>query len=397
MSTGASGAADATESATAPTLVDGLAVLEEAVNALAYPAVDYRQVLRRAAARLPGDRLEAARTGIVTFLERAPAEAADFRCNAEFMRDRARRELWRLKDVLMNWNPQPVEPQVCHAVPIAIDPARPMPTLDIYGYDFDQVPLELFVMDNQGYFREVTTALTKKNRYHLTVDLGTTGVRFSADSQALVVVWGHLVRYSIPLIQPATPLCPSVIEVIPPGKAIAYAPPLIARASRLDEAKAGVLANAALDYESNKVDATVCVTARGRTAVSGCAVEYVYTSDSDRSIEWVFGELQAGIAHAFDSGHEVSVAGLRRSPVAEWEFKGFAANAPPDAEPRITARLHELRVVSTQPEKCISAIRYLEARRQNAISPGSMRRLDSELRRVDREIMGLRPRFAPPL
>ena len=108
---------------------------------------------------------------------------------------------------------------------------------------------------------------------------------------------GHLVRHWIPLVQSTTPICSSSIEEVPASKEIAYTLPPIARELGFYSDAAKILANAALDYESNKIDATICTTAEGRTPISGCAVEYVYTSDADRVIEWVFGKPQAEIAH----------------------------------------------------------------------------------------------------
>ena len=83
-------------------------------------------------------------------------------------------------------------------------------------------------------------------------------------------------------------------------------------------------------------------------------------------------------------------------PVAQWIFDGFEEKSPADTGAQITVRLPEIRVVSTQPDGCVSAIQYLEAQRQKAIGPDTIRRLDPQLRKMNPEILKLRPRFAPP-
>jgi hypothetical protein len=79
------------------------------------------------------------------------------------MRYRARQELWRLKDKLLNSNPPPAEPQFCYAQPFVVDLSLPAKNLDVYGYDLDQMPLEMFVMNSEGFIEVVTFALTRKS------------------------------------------------------------------------------------------------------------------------------------------------------------------------------------------------------------------------------------------
>ena len=263
---------------------------------------------------------------IKNFLARAPGAGADFKCGADFMRYRARQELWRLKDKLLNSNPPPAEPQFCYAQPFVVDLSLPAKSVDVYGYDLDQMPLEMFVMNSAGFFEDVTFALTRKSHFHLVFDLGNKKLKLSGKNQTLALVWGHLVRYSIALIQPTTPLCLSAIETIPSGKALSYQPPVISGDGRFGSAGARVWANAVLDYESNKVDATFCLTAadpkEGGTVVAGCAVEYVYTSDPDHVIEAVFGGLQSRIAYSAGAP-PADVEGAREGPVARWSFEGM--------------------------------------------------------------------------
>jgi len=380
-------------------LTKSVLAVERAINALATPSADPREILHHVLATLPSNSQEFLKTDVTTFLRRAPDAQADFKCSNDFVSYKARQELMRLKDTLLNDNPQPAHPQFCYAVPYAVDPTQPMGSIEIYGYDFDREPLQILLLNTHG-FREVTFALEQHTHYHLTLDLGTHGVTLSPDDQAIALAWGHLIRHSIPLIQPTTSLCPSRIEEVSGGKEIAYEPLLTDRHRSFRGTRARIVANAALDYESNVVDATLCVTAVERTkyrgAVSGCGVEYVYTSEPDRLIEWVFGELQARTIHTHRDDGSGKRDGARGGPVAQWIFSGFDGSAPARMEPKVRIRLRRIRVVSTKTDGCVSAIVYSEARRVNALGPGSIRRLASQLKRVDPSILKLRPRFAPP-
>jgi hypothetical protein len=381
------------------TLIDSVVVLERAINTLASPSAEYRKTLQDVIARLPPDSQEFVKTDISTFLKRAPDDRADFKCGDDFVRYRATKELLRIKDTLLHTNPQPAQPQFCYAVPFAIDPTRPINPIEIYGYDFDRVPLQILLMDNYG-FRDVSFTLIKRTHYHVTLDLAKNGVKFSPQNQVLAVTWGHLIQHSIPVIQSTTPVCSSRIEEIPAAKMITYAPLPINGERRFTGSGANVLANAFLDYESNKVDATVCMTAVEQTGdrggISGCGVEYVYASESDREIEWVFGNLEARMADHHDDWPNLVQKRAQGGPVAEWILAGFAGNSQANAEAKITIRLRKIRIVSTAAEGCVSAIAYSEAKRMNALSATTVLRLDSQLKKVDPAILKLRPRFAPP-
>jgi hypothetical protein len=379
-------------------IADTVLVIDQAIKALTNPSADYRKILEGTLATLPRDSQDFIRADIRNFLDRAPAVGVDFKCDASFVQYTALKELGRLKDTLLNTNPQPARPQFCYAVPIAVDATRPVDALEIYGYDFDQVPLEMFVMNSDGFFKDVSFALIKKTHYHLTLNLGVNGVTFSSDSQMLSVAWGHLVRYSIPLIHPTTPLCGSWLEETPDGKTITYAPLLIDGDGRFPAPGAKVWASATLDYESNKVDATLCVTAADpkgdSTIFSGCGVEYVYTSEPERVIEGVLAGLNSQVTYTHGNQGDDVMEGTRDGPVAQWTFAGLRRQSE-DTETQVTIRLRKIRVVSTQPDGCVSAIAYLEAKRMNALSPTTTERLDSQLKKIDPEISSLRPRFAP--
>jgi hypothetical protein len=372
-------------------------VLERGENALASSSVDLRQTLKSVVDGVPPDAPQFVRSDITTFLTRLPESGTEFVCHSEFIRYRARQELQRLQEGLLNTNPQPAEPQFCYAVPFAIDLAQPRATLEIYGSDFDAQPLELFILNADGTFEDVSFTLKKRTHYHFSVDLGPNGVKFSPKSQMLGVAWGHIVRYSVSLIQPSTALCTSQIEEIPASKMITFSPDRIGGGSGLNVGGTAT-ARATLNYESNKVDATVCTLAtdsKSDPTFVGCSVEYVYTTDPDSVIDGVFLQLESRISGLHLHPGQNTFPGKRNGPVTKWVFGIPEVQSIPAADPVMTAELGKIRISSTKLDNCLPAVTYMEARRRHDLASTTTKRLDTQSTSVPKDILKLRPRFAP--
>jgi hypothetical protein len=377
--------------------VDTVLVLDNAIGALSKPGANYSQILQRAMATLPAESQEVVRRDITRFLARAPAAGKDFKCGADFLRHRARQELLRLKDVLLEMGPQPLAPQVCYAIPFVVDLSRSSQIVDIYGFDLDQVPLEMVLLGRDG-FQDVSFALTRKTHYHLTFDVDKQVLEGAPNRHILGLAWGHLIHYAIPLIQKATDLCDSRIEEIP-VKTIDYSPRRIRNGGIPALSKPRIWGDIALDHESNKVDATFCIAATrqdGGDTYSGCGSEYVYTSEPERVIERVIGQLQSDIVFSQGKRAVVVRKGAQSGPVRQWTFAGFGGESGPGTKPQMTIQLRGLRVVSSATENCVSAIAYSEAKQANQLSRRTIERLDPQLGRIHPAILKLRPRFAPP-
>ena len=208
------------------TVIDTLGTLDSAIRLLDAPSSDYRTVLQDAAAAINTDSRVGAE--LRKFLARMPSPGPEFQCNTDFVRSRARKALWRLRETARGGNPGPVEPGVCYAAPYAVDVAqvqKPGSLVEIYGYDLDAVTPQVVLVNSDG-FEDVTSALVATSHYHLTFNVGNAAVPLSPTSQSLGLAWDHVIRYSIALIQPTTPLCSSRIETVPTGRTVSYLPPV---------------------------------------------------------------------------------------------------------------------------------------------------------------------------
>src|SRR5689334_8779404 len=104
---GAIGVSQAPSAAPTRALTESVVLLERAASALTAPSADYRAVLRDLVSAWPSGGPAFVPSDLTTFLTRAPTGGVDFACSADFVRDHARREILRLKDTLLEANPQP--------------------------------------------------------------------------------------------------------------------------------------------------------------------------------------------------------------------------------------------------------------------------------------------------
>ena len=368
------------QSSTAPpdaTFIQTFRAIDGAIRDLGPAASDYRQVLSRTLTALPNRAPEEIKAPIAAFMAHVPTDAAQFPCNAEFVRSRARTLMRGLRDGLLAHNPLRIEPAVCNAVPYAIDARQPSASaghVEIYGFDLESTPPQVVLVTTDGT-RDVTAALVASTDTHLTLDLNR--IPLSSASQSIELAWGHVIRHSIVVIQATTPVCASRVETIPAGRTITDAWAPIAGGTRVPRDGTSIWADTTLDYSNNKLEAVVCTTADhagSGTIFSSCRTEFLYTTDPDRVIEGIL---------------------ERPGPVGQWTFTGFSQSRLDASGVSFSVRLNEIKIVSTPNGSCVSPIAYHEAERLHELSPATKRVLDAQVRRIDSRIRKLRPRFAP--
>jgi hypothetical protein len=359
-----------------------LRVLDRAIALLSHPDADHKTILGNALAALPptGNR---ARRQIQAFLARVPRPGLDFRCSEEVIRIRARDLLWRARDLELDVQTRPIEPLVCYAAPFAVDAERSAAVgqpLEIYGYDFDTVPLQLVLIAPDG-FRDVTSNLRVISHTHLTVTVGGGGVSSAANADSIGVAWGHIIHFRVPLVTRATRLCRTYIETMAAGKAISYSP--VAGAD--GQSRRSITdADVRLDYSSNVLEAALCVIADD-ASVSGCFREFLHSADADRVIDGVVGPQQSQLSVSRNDPR--TLFSSRHGLVSQWVL---------DRNASVVARLRQMVVVSRDAEGCLSPVAYVEARRTTAFPAATARALQAQLRQMDSRVATLRPRFAPP-
>jgi hypothetical protein len=363
-------------------------VLDDAVAALDRPGADVRRVLTVALRALPKDAPPAIGEEIEHFLGRLPVPGVDFRCAPDFLRGRAMAEVFRLIDATHGEAVQPIGPRVCYAVPYAVDASRPPGRVEIYGFDLDMVETEMVLVAN-GSYRDISAALVRHSPTYLTLDLNHSVAALKADDDLLGFAWGNVIHYRIPVVQPATPLCHSWIQRIEQTQ-LPLSPPLV-DARPPARLSGRVRAFVVLDHVMNQVEANVCASLTGARAYAGCALQFVQTVDADRIIEGIVGATASRLDTRAAPGVRSSAIGASAGPVRQWSWQGLGGE---DA-PQLTANLGAITVISSDKERCISAVDFLEARRAGGLAATTVQRLGPQVKRMPPVIRSMRPRFAP--
>jgi hypothetical protein len=387
--------------------VRAVGTLDRAIDALSVTSADARVVLRQTLGALPPSESAAAR-GVEAVLTRMPPPEAEFPCGASFLRNRARKELVRLREELLGNTPSPLEPEACYATPFAIDSTHLPAAIDIYGVDFDRVVPEMFLVSD-AQFSDISAGLSKRSHYHLTFDPKhltfdpkhltfdpkSGGVQFSSGNQFLGLAWGHLIHYSIPIVHPKSALCRSRVEQVTPPDNVDIG--LDARTGEgATTSRFRVRANMALEIMENGVNALVCATAQATSpdgvGYSGCANRFLFTIDPDRKIDGILENAEDRIAFVTSVNSKGVEHGSSRGPVRQWAIAPQGTDGTP---PLLSITLQTLHVVSSENLGCVSPVAYAEAKRQHAIGPDTLRALDVQLARMPREVRALRPPYAP--
>src|SRR5690554_5584522 len=167
-------------------------VIDNAIGNLSFESANWREIMENAIADLPSEIQSTIRTEMSDLLNRAvAATGAEIRCNTDFLRNRLAQGLQNIKAKLLNQEPPNLEPQLCSVVPLAIDmglsPNR-RNKIEFYGYDFDQAKIEALLQNSNGTF-DVSNSLDRPTHYHMTLNLGGTGVNLSPQSQRLILRW----------------------------------------------------------------------------------------------------------------------------------------------------------------------------------------------------------------
>ena len=134
----------------------------------------------------------------------------------------------------------------------------------------------------------------------------------------------------------------------------------------------------------------------GEAVFSGCSVEFLHTTDPDWMIEAVVGLASSQASFARRPRTDDVKNRPVRGPVDRWAFKGLQRTDPGGGGVSVTARLHEIKFVSVEDDRCVSPLAYIEARRVQVLDPSTRRSLDPQLGGIDPAPSKLCPRFALP-
>jgi hypothetical protein len=205
------------------------AILDEGIVGLQNNSADWQKVLKETESKLTSETQSTIRNEVSDLLYRGiAATSAEFRCDTDFVVNRVRLGLIRIKADLLGEPVPPLEPQLCSVVPLAVDRTLVaqgrLNHLELYGYDLDAGPIQVLLQSGDEQL-DVSNMVSRPTHYHMTLTLGgSTGVPITRTSQRLIIKWADHELSTISVIQPETPLCkkqvvtyqPSATHFIPP-------------------------------------------------------------------------------------------------------------------------------------------------------------------------------------
>jgi hypothetical protein len=216
-----------------------LNALDDAISRLSADSADWQDTLGSLQAqlkdvtdKLPRDVQTIINTELSNLAARSiAAVGTEFRCNTDFVGQRVKLVLERIRAKLTRAELPARPPTFCSMVPSAVDlslePNR-RNRIDLYGYDLDRSPpFVLSVVENGGGTRDVTdVAVTRQTHYQATINLGANGVTLNSASLKLRLAWEGQTVSEIPVIQPEAPKCQRMVVSVPIGMRTVR-PPLV--------------------------------------------------------------------------------------------------------------------------------------------------------------------------
>ena len=117
-------------------------VIDRGIDNINHDSTRWQSTLREVADQLPKDVQSTIRNEMSQLVERSIAKTGvEFRCDVDFLAQRAKQGLERIKAMLLNQQPGPVSPSFCHVSPGTLNinaPPQSRSTIELAGYDMDQ-------------------------------------------------------------------------------------------------------------------------------------------------------------------------------------------------------------------------------------------------------------------
>ena len=185
-----------------------LAVIDQAIADLEADSSAWRSVLNRALDELPDEAQETIRRDLQNLLDRTiDAAGAQFRCNVDFLGDRALEGLYQIRADILGEDFQRT-PAVCGFTPKEIDldwPSEKRKSIHVSGYNFDtDPPLSVTARTVGGKLVDLSDKLKRQTHYWQVLNLSAhEGFELDPDTTVIDFVWKDE-TWSVPVLA-ATP------------------------------------------------------------------------------------------------------------------------------------------------------------------------------------------------
>lgn len=209
-------------------------VIDNGISDITQNSEDWQSILQRVADDLPEGISEAVRVDAQNLATRAIATTGtEFRCNVDFLGNRAVQALQRLKATILNQNPPPLPPAFCQVSPDSIDlkvSPEHWSTASLYGYDLDHADsngakVKVMLLSPAGTSVLPEDRIGRTTHYQLTINLGNMARDlYTNRTSKIVVSWNNSTEgYPEIVVVPWEPK--TKVETKPIGATGPYTPP----------------------------------------------------------------------------------------------------------------------------------------------------------------------------
>lgn len=362
-------------------------VLDDAIDKLDGNSRDWQSILQDTVAGLTKDFQSSVRSEVSNLLQRSISTASgEFRCDMDFIGNRARYALAQIKASLIGEELPPLPPELCNIVPLAVDrelvPER-LNKVEIFGYDLDAKGLKLYHQSGRN-MSDITRFVSKPTHYHLVINMGSNGVRLNDKSNRLVAKWNDDFLSDIAIIQPTTPVCKTKMVTASPGK-ITYRPPHTRGDREYKGHGPNVTCSVKLLVGRGKIDARISMTARETkkdwTTASGSMRQTVYRPDPGWIITGIT-NTTSDVIRYIDSNHNEDVFNRPTAgPVKRYVFVGDTKGKEAGTRTQTTVTFNQLRIQLRESKDCVTKKALKQAGKLKRIDPATLRRLRIRLPR----------------
>lgn len=370
-------------------------ILDDAIDQLQNVSSDWQSVLAEAQDKLTEDAQSTIRSEIANVAARSMAQTGvEFRCDADFIKERVRQALIRIRAKILNQEVPLVEPGLCQVVPLAVDkvlvPSR-INKIEFYGYDFAQGDGLKVFHEYVGGRQNVTNMIDRPTHYAMTLKFGATGVQLTERSTRIVLEQSGRVISTIAVIQPETPVCRSKVVPFTPHS-ITFWPPHTGRGDKDFHGNGPkVMASVSLIAEPHILKARVYMhareTKRDYTEALGEKEFDLYPAERGWRIDRVVGPLISTYNYT-DSNHDPDFFNLGSGgPARRFTFVGDTKGDEAGTRTKVDIDFNKLQIEMTEIANCVSARVVQILQPKGMISDNAYQKLApllrQELRRLD--------------
>lgn len=350
-------------------------VLDDAINALNQQSSSWQSVLQDTMGKLTSDAQSTVRNEVSNLLSRGIGQAGtEVRCNADFIGNRVRDGLIRIKEKLLGHSVPPVQPVFCQIVPLAVDrslvPQR-LNKLEFYGYNFDTTGVIKVSLQNTNGTVDVTNKLDKPTHYAMTLKFGGTGVQLTDKSERFIVDMNGVPFSTIGIIQPQTPVCKTKVQTVNAGK-VTFVPPHTRGDTEFDGHGPNVQSRISLHKNNSSLTASVYMkaveTKKDWTTAEGSKTFPLFTVDPGWRVENIIGPTLT--THSYtDSNHTNDVFNLGTGgPVNRLVYVGDTSGKEAGTRTRVDVSFNPIRLELVESGNCVAASAVRALQKSNLIS-----------------------------